>query len=88
MVIVPRNVMVGDLVFLMDESTPLCLWLFALVIETKTSRDGIVRCVRVKTNALRNWCAQSQRLCFLKHLGKMVLLLIYTDAIIHNTNKF
>ena len=35
-----RKVMVGDLVLLLDESAPRCVWPLAMVIETKPDRDA------------------------------------------------
>ena len=46
-----RNIKVGDLVLLVEESTPRGLWPLALVVEVICGRDSLVRSVRVKTSA-------------------------------------
>ena len=59
-----RNVKVGDLVLILDESTPRGLWPMGLVTEVIVSQDQLVRSVRVKTKAST----------FLRPLSKIVLL--------------
>ena len=74
--------MVGDLVLLLDESTPRSLWPLALVIETKTGRDGLVRCVRVKTKASKELVRSISKIVFLEAFWEDF---VTTDVIIHNT---
>ena len=45
-----RNLAIGDLVLVLDESAPRGLWPLALVKNVFTSIDGLVRSVRVKTS--------------------------------------
>ena len=45
-----RNLAIGDLVLVLDESAPRGLWPLALVKNVFTSTDGLVRSVRVKTS--------------------------------------
>ena len=45
-----RNLAIGDLVLVLDESAPRGLWPLALVKIVFTSTDGLVRSVRVKTS--------------------------------------
>ena len=68
-----RNVMVGDFVLLLDESTPRSLWPLALVIETKTGRDCLVRCVRVKTKASKGLVRPISKIVFLEAFGEDVV---------------
>ena len=44
-----RNLSVGDLVLICDVSSPRGLWPFGLIEEVKTSRDGLVPSVRIRT---------------------------------------
>ena len=46
-----RNLAIGDLVLVLDESAPRGLWPLALVKNVFTSTDGLVRSVRVKTSS-------------------------------------
>ena len=43
------NLKCGDVVLVADENTPRGLWPLAVVTDVKTSRDGLVRTVHVKT---------------------------------------
>ena len=44
-----RNLSVGDLVQICDVSSPRGLWPLGLIEEVNTSRDGLVRSVRIRT---------------------------------------
>ena len=66
-------------------STPRSLWPLALVIEMKTGRDGLVRCVQVKTKASKELVQPISRIAFLEAFGEDV---VTTDVIIHYTKKF
>ena len=46
-----KNVEVGDVVLLLEENTPRCLWPLGLVVEVKKGRDGLVRTVKIKTKS-------------------------------------
>lgn len=59
-----RNVKVGDIVLVCEESTPRGLWPMGIVSEVLISRDQMVRSVRVKTKAST----------LLRPLSKIVLL--------------
>ena len=48
---VSENVKVGDLVLLLGENTPRCLWPMAIVTSVKVGDDGLVRSVSVRTRA-------------------------------------
>ena len=65
--------MVGDLVFCLMKVPPLFLWPLALVIETKTGRDGLVRCVRVKTKASKELVRPISKIVFLEAFGEDVV---------------
>ena len=59
-----RNVKVGDLVLIINENTPRGVWPIALVKETFSSDDDLIRSVKVKT-------ASSE---FVRPVNKLVLL--------------
>ncbi|KAK6196226.1 hypothetical protein SNE40_001491 [Patella caerulea] len=59
-----RDLRIGDLVLLLDESLPRSLWPMALVKEVKVGRDGRVRSSRVKTRSSE----------FIRPINKLVLL--------------
>lgn len=44
-----RNLEVGDIVIIKDETTPRCDWPLAIVRETEKDKSGFVRAVKVKT---------------------------------------
>ena len=44
-----RNLSVGDLVLICDVSYPRGVWPLGLIEEVNTSRDGLVRSVRIRT---------------------------------------
>ena len=46
-----RNLAVGDLVLLVDENAPRCVWFLARVLELHPNEDGCVRQVKVKTRS-------------------------------------
>jgi hypothetical protein len=48
-----RNLKVGDLVLIVEEGLPRCLWPLGLVVEIKEGRDGLVRSAVLKTRATR-----------------------------------
>ena len=48
---IQRNLKLGDLVLITDESTPRGLWPMGLVTKVRESRDGLVRTASVKTKA-------------------------------------
>ena len=48
---VSANLKEGDLVLVVDENTPRGLWPLGLIIGVHFGRDGLVRSVRVRTNA-------------------------------------
>ena len=56
-----RNMKVGDLVLLADETFPRGQWPLGLITEVLTSRDGYVRTVRVKTSSSVSTKAKPQR---------------------------
>ena len=56
-----RNMKVGDLVLLADETFPRGQWPLGLITEVLTSRDGYVRTVRVKTSSSVATKAKRQR---------------------------
>ena len=56
-----RNMKVGDLVLLADETFPRVQWPLGLITEVLTSRDGYVRTVRVKTSSSVATEAKRQR---------------------------
>ena len=56
-----RNLEVGDLVLLGDESFPRGKWPLVRVVEVMPSRDGLVRTVRVKTSCTVATGAKRQR---------------------------
>ena len=56
-----RNLEVGDLVLLADESFPRGKWPLGRVVEVMPSRDGLVRTVRVKTSCTVATRAKRQR---------------------------
>ena len=58
-------VMVGDVVLLLDETTPRSLWPLVLVILTKTGRDGLMRYVRVKSYVLKELVRPISKIVFL-----------------------
>ena len=56
-----RNLEVGDLVLLADETFPRGKWPLGRVVEVMPSRDGLVRTVRVKTSCTVATRAKRQR---------------------------
>ena len=46
-----RNIKIGDLVLILDESTPRNLWPMGLVVDINMGRDNLVRSVKVKTKS-------------------------------------
>ena len=56
-----RNLEVGDLVLLADESFPRGKWPLGRIVEVMPSRDGLVRTVKVKTSCTVATCAKRQR---------------------------
>lgn len=46
-----RNIQVGDVVLVADQSTPRGLWPMGLVTHTEPGSDGLVRTVRIKTRS-------------------------------------
>lgn len=56
-----RNLAVGDLVLLADESFPRGKWPLGRIVEVMPSRDGLVRTVRVKTSCTVATRAKRQR---------------------------
>ena len=46
-----RNIKIGDLVLILDESTPRNLWPMGLVVDINMGRDNLVRSVKIKTNS-------------------------------------
>jgi hypothetical protein len=44
-----RNLTTGDIVLLVDENSPRCLWPLGRVVEAYPGKDGFVRTVQVKT---------------------------------------
>ena len=54
-----KNLKVGDLVLLQDESLPRGMWPQGLMKEVKFSRDDLVRVPKLKLAQL-NWLDQSQ----------------------------
>ena len=45
------EVKVGDVVLLLEETTPRYLWPLGLVVDVKKGRDGLVRTVKIKTRS-------------------------------------
>jgi hypothetical protein len=58
------NLKVGDLVLILDETTPRGIWPMGLVSQVNESRDGLIRSVRVKTKSSE----------FVRPVTKVVLL--------------
>jgi len=56
-----RNLEVGDLVLLADESFPRGKWPLGRIVEVMPSRDGLVRTVKVKTSCTVATRAKRQR---------------------------
>lgn len=56
-----RNLKVGDLVLLTDESFPRGKWPLGRVLDVVVSRDGLVRTVKVKTSSTVATRAKRQR---------------------------
>lgn len=50
---VKRNVQLGDLVLISQESTPRGLWPIGLVVSVNKSKDGLVRSVQVQTKSTK-----------------------------------
>ena len=46
-----ENLKVNDVVLVVDEQTPRGLWPLGIVIGVRTSKDGLVRAVRIKTKS-------------------------------------
>jgi len=44
-----RNLATGDVVLIVDENSPRCLWPLGHVVKTYPGKDGLVRTVQVKT---------------------------------------
>jgi len=43
------NIKTGDLVLILNENTPRCVWPVGLIVECLESKDDLIRAVRVKT---------------------------------------
>lgn len=56
-----KNLEVGDLVLLADESFPRGKWPLGRIVEVMPSRDGLVRTVKVKTSCTVATRAKRQR---------------------------
>ena len=42
---------VGDVVLVMNEKTPRCMWPLGLVLAVREGRDSLVRSVRIRTKS-------------------------------------
>ncbi len=60
-----RNLMVGDVVLLKDDSSPRMEWPLGLVTEAQTAEDGLVRRVKLTTRATRELERPVQKLVLL-----------------------
>ena len=60
-----RNMAVGDLVLMADESTPCGEWALGKVLEVYKSNDGLVRTVKIKTKS-SSLVRPVNKLCFLQ----------------------
>ena len=68
-----RNFAVGDLILMVDEHAPRALWLLALIIGTKVSRDGLVRSVRLKTKSSNELVRPISKIVYLEAFGEEVV---------------
>ena len=59
-----RNLQIGDVVLIADETAPRCSWLMGRVLETHPDKQGYVRSVKVKT-ATSTFIRPVTKLCLL-----------------------
>ena len=50
-----RSLVEGDVVLIADDGLPRCQWPLGRVVETRVSRDGLVRSVRLRTRGTELW---------------------------------
>ena len=63
------NIKIGDLVLLVDEAHPRETWPLALVMDTITSEDGLVRRVQLRTSSNRSLERDIRKIVLLEREG-------------------
>jgi hypothetical protein len=66
MIIPSRNLGVGDVVMVTDETTPRGVWPMGIVKEMKVSEDGLVRSARVQLKISNSLWRPIHKLVFLE----------------------